>query len=100
MEHVTIGLIGLGTVGTGVARLLTEHADRIARRAGRPSAGSGPRFATWRSRATCRSTAFGSRPMCQLIDDPEVDVIIETMGGIEPALAVSCSRRWPRASTS
>ena len=35
MKHVTIGLIGLGTVGTGVARLLTEHADRIARRAGR-----------------------------------------------------------------
>ena len=35
MDHVTIGLIGLGTVGTGVARLLTEHADRIARRAGR-----------------------------------------------------------------
>jgi len=30
MEHVTIGLIGLGTVGTGVARILTEHADRIA----------------------------------------------------------------------
>ena len=36
MEHVTIGLIGLGTVGTGVARILTEHADRMARRAGKP----------------------------------------------------------------
>ena len=36
MQHVTIGLIGLGTVGTGVARLLTEHSERIARRAGRP----------------------------------------------------------------
>src|SRR5690349_6398593 len=35
MEQTTIGLIGLGTVGTGVARLLTEHADRIARRAGK-----------------------------------------------------------------
>ena len=36
MKPVTIGLIGLGTVGTGVARLLTEHPDRLARRAGRP----------------------------------------------------------------
>ena len=36
MEQITIGLIGLGTVGTGVARILTEHADRIARRAGKP----------------------------------------------------------------
>ena len=31
-----IGLLGLGTIGTGVARLLTSHADRISRRAGRP----------------------------------------------------------------
>jgi len=36
MADVTIGLIGLGTVGTGVGRLLTEHGGRIARRAGRP----------------------------------------------------------------
>ena len=35
MEQVTIGLIGLGTVGTGVARILTENADRIARRSGK-----------------------------------------------------------------
>ena len=35
MNHVTIGIIGLGTVGTGVAHLLTDHVDRIARRAGR-----------------------------------------------------------------
>ena len=35
MEQVSIGLIGLGTVGTGVARILTENADRITRRAGK-----------------------------------------------------------------
>ena len=37
MHDVTIGLIGLGTVGTGVARLLTEH--RRAHRAPRGQAG-------------------------------------------------------------
>ena len=31
-----VALIGMGTVGTGVARILTDHAERIARRAGRP----------------------------------------------------------------
>jgi len=33
---LTVGLLGLGTVGTGVARLLTEHRERLERRAGRP----------------------------------------------------------------
>ena len=33
---VEVAIIGLGTVGTGVARVLTEHPDRNARRAGRP----------------------------------------------------------------
>ncbi len=35
MEQVSVGLVGLGTVGAGAARILTEHADLIARRAGR-----------------------------------------------------------------
>ena len=35
MERVSVGLLGLGTVGTGVARLLIEQADRIVRRSGR-----------------------------------------------------------------
>ena len=30
MDDVEIGLIGLGTVGTGVARLLSEQSARIA----------------------------------------------------------------------
>ncbi len=36
MGRVTVGLLGLGTVGSGVARLLGEHGERVARRAGRP----------------------------------------------------------------
>ena len=35
MERVAIGLLGLGTVGSGVARLLVQEGERIARRAGR-----------------------------------------------------------------
>ncbi len=35
METTKIGMVGLGTVGSGVAKLLLEHGDRIARQAGR-----------------------------------------------------------------
>jgi homoserine dehydrogenase len=87
MNHVTIGLIGLGTVGTGVARLLTEHSARIARRAGRPIHW---KWAVVRDVQKPREVRpAGVRlttDVARLIDDPKVDVVIETMGGIEPAL--------------
>ena len=35
MSTTKVAIVGLGTVGTGVARLLVEHGDRIARHAGR-----------------------------------------------------------------
>jgi homoserine dehydrogenase len=36
MQSVTkVALVGMGTVGTGVARLLIDHGDRTARHAGR-----------------------------------------------------------------
>ncbi|MGP0069448.1 MAG: homoserine dehydrogenase [Isosphaeraceae bacterium] len=86
MEHVTIGLIGLGTVGTGVAKLLTEHADRLEHRAGRPIrwkwvAVRDPKKARGVRLDDVRVTTEVRR----LIEDPEVDVIIETMGGTDPA---------------
>ena len=87
MDHVTIALIGLGTVGTGVARLLTEHAERIARRAGKPvrwkwAAVRDPR----KPRGVSLDGVRVTTDVAQVINDPEVDVVIETMGGIEPAL--------------
>src|SRR5277367_4435729 len=87
MNDVTIGMIGLGTVGTGVARLLTEHADRIARRAGRRVRWT---WAAVRNLEKPRDVRLDgvrlTTDVSRLIDDPDVDVIIETMGGTQPAL--------------
>jgi homoserine dehydrogenase len=89
MEQVTVGLIGMGTVGTGVARLLTEHAERLERRAGRRIRW---KWAAVRDASRPRGVSLeGIRvttdPM-RLAEDPEVDVVIETMGGIHPALSI------------
>ena len=37
--EIGVGLIGFGTVGTGVARVLTENAELIRRRVGVPKIG-------------------------------------------------------------
>ena len=87
MGHVTIGLIGLGTVGTGVARLLTEHAERLARRCGRPIRW---KWAAVRDptkpRDVCLDGVEVTTEVSRILEDPEVDVVIETMGGTDPAL--------------
>jgi homoserine dehydrogenase len=87
MDELTVGLIGLGTVGSGVARLLTEHRERLERRTGRPIRW---KWAAVRDPRKDRSVRLdGVRVTTeaeQIIADPEVDVIIETMGGSDPAL--------------
>ncbi|HUG91393.1 MAG TPA: homoserine dehydrogenase [Planctomycetaceae bacterium] len=84
-----IAIVGLGTVGTGVARVLLEHPDRIARRAGRPIrigrvAVRDPRKA--RDVALPDGTISGD--VRTVIDDPDIDVALELMGGLEPARRV------------
>ncbi len=87
MEDVVIGLVGLGTVGTGVARLLTEHPERLERRCGRPirwkwAAVRDPR----KTRGVRLDGVCVTTEVERILEDPEVDVVIETMGGTDPAL--------------
>ena len=84
---VRIGICGLGTVGGGSLRLLLDNADEIARRAGGP-------LRVVRV-ATRRPGAAGVEPPVRLGSDPfavarddDVDVVVETMGGFDPAFAV------------
>jgi homoserine dehydrogenase len=89
MQHVTIGLIGLGTVGTGVARLLNDHAGRISRRAGKSIRW---KWAVVRDPGKARGVPLeGVRvtaDVSRVVEDPEVDVVIELMGGLDPALRI------------
>jgi homoserine dehydrogenase len=92
MQQLTVGLLGLGTVGTGVARLLTEHRDRLERRAGRSihwkwAAVRDPR----KPRDVRLDDVRITTDVGPIIEDPEVDVIIETMGGTDQALRYTLS---------
>src|SRR5262245_25684673 len=92
MDELTVGLIGMGTVGRGVGRRLAEHRERLERRAGRPIRW---KWAAVRDPLKPRGVRLdGVRVTTQadaIIDDPEVDVIVETMGGTDPALGHTLS---------
>jgi len=85
-----VGLAGLGTVGAGVLTMLRTNADIVTARAGRPVAVTA---VSARDRARDRGVSLsGLRwyddPVA-LAHDPEIDVIVEVMGGSEgPALAL------------
>ncbi len=80
-----VALIGAGVVGSSVAQLLTEHADDLAARVGRPLelVGIGVR------RAGRARSVPGVDPALFTTDATELvtraDIVIEVVGGIEPA---------------
>ncbi|MBW3606303.1 MAG: homoserine dehydrogenase [Actinobacteria bacterium] len=83
-DQLLVGMLGCGTVGTGVARLLLTHGDRIAGRAG-ASIRLGP--VAVRNTARRREVEIDeltSDPHA-VTTDPDVDIVVEVMGGIEPA---------------
>ena len=84
---VKVGICGLGTVGGGSLRLLRDNADEIARRAGRPI--QVVRVATRRPSSANLDSAIrlGSDPF-EVVADDEVDVLVEAMGGFDPAFEV------------
>lgn len=81
---LSVGLAGLGTVGSGVLRLLRENADVIAARAGRPIAVTA---VSARERSRDRGVALtGLRwyeDATALAADPGIDVVVELIGGAE-----------------
>jgi homoserine dehydrogenase len=80
-------MIGFGTVGTGTARILLENAEIIQRRLGVPVV-----LKTIADLDITRDRGIKLPPGVQLttdartiISDPEIDVVVELIGGYEPA---------------
>src|SRR5574343_955939 len=89
MKAIQVGLIGLGTVGAGTFHVLQRNQAEIRGRAGR-----GIEIAMVAARNAERAKAFqaivGDAVPCvadpqQLVDHPDLDIVVELIGGIEPA---------------
>ena len=86
MNPVKIGFLGFGTVGQGAAVVLARNAVEINRRAGRDIiVKSAAVRDTGRERAPELSDVSLTTDHDDIVNDPEIDVVIEAMGGDEPA---------------
>ncbi|MBU1545181.1 MAG: homoserine dehydrogenase, partial [Proteobacteria bacterium] len=85
MKEIKVGLLGFGTVGSGLAEVLLQQAERLRRKTGA-------------SIRLCRVADIRLEalpPQFQDVElvrdadlifkDPEIDIVVELIGGIEPA---------------
>jgi homoserine dehydrogenase len=86
VETVSVALIGLGTIGTGVAKILLEHSDVLVSAAGRQVVLA---KICDKDITTNRGITLPSEIMTTDIDsvanDKSISVVIELIGGLEPA---------------
>src|SRR5271169_2465083 len=83
---VRIALLGCGTVGTGVVKLLRRHAANLERRLGAPLELVGIADRSLEpDRSIGITSALITRDSAELVARPEVDIVVELFGGIEPA---------------
>lgn len=86
-DVVKIGLLGMGTVGTGVMRILQDNAENITQKVGLPL-----KVAKILVRDIAKARKFSIDPallttnVADILDNPEIDIVVELMGGEQPAM--------------
>ncbi len=89
MDKTRVAIVGFGTVGTGVARLLLDHGDRTARHAGRT---------LWleavvdvdvtRPRDVELPEGLLTDDLTKITGNPKIEVVAHVVGGVEPARTI------------
>lgn len=85
MKEIKVGMIGFGTVGKGLAEVLLAQRERLVKRTGMTIRLVGVADI----RITELPEQFGevllTKDAAELIANPDIDIIVELIGGIEPA---------------
>src|SRR5438477_2484842 len=89
MEKTKVAIVGLGTVGSGVAKLLLDYGDRTARHAGR---------ALWLEEVVVRDVnkprdcdlpaGILSDDLTRITKNKEIVAVCHLLGGLEPARSI------------
>lgn len=86
MNTIKIGLIGLGTVGGSVLQMLTENQDKVQNITGqRLSVKTIVVRDTEKHQGTVPEGVSLTSDLDAIINDPEIKIVVEVMGGVHPA---------------
>lgn len=86
MRSIHIGILGLGNVGSGALRILQERQAILAKRVG---AHLRVKRILVRDLERRRDVAVSEGMLCtdaaEIVEDPNIEVVVELLGGLEPA---------------
>ncbi|MEC4684551.1 MAG: homoserine dehydrogenase [Nitrospirota bacterium] len=83
---INVGIIGFGTVGTGTAKILLENKDVIEEKTGlQINLQSIADLDIKRDRGVKIPEGILTREISDVIDNPDIHVVVELIGGIQPA---------------
>lgn len=84
MKGISIGLLGLGTVGSGVVKIIENHQDKLMHQVGCPiSVKKILVKSLTKDRPIDIDSSVLTTDVNEILSDPEIDVVIEVMGGVE-----------------
>ncbi|WP_353611402.1 homoserine dehydrogenase [Bacillus sp. FJAT-27251] len=84
MKAISIGLLGLGTVGSGVIKIIENHQDKLMHQVGCPIQVKKVLVQELgKERAVKIDESVLTTDVNEIINDPGIDVVIEVMGGVE-----------------
>ncbi len=86
LQPVKVGVLGLGTVGSGTASILQRNADEIARRAGRGIEISIASMRDTNKQRACDTSAITlTQDSSAVVADPSIEIVLELIGGTDEA---------------
>ncbi|AMK78957.1 MULTISPECIES: homoserine dehydrogenase [Methylomonas] len=86
MKPVTVGVLGLGTVGGGTVNVLKRNAGEIARRAGREIVVTRASARDLNRTRICATDGITlTADPFEIVNDPDIDVVVELIGGYDLA---------------
>ncbi len=84
--QINIGILGLGVVGSGTVRVLTENADGIARKTGCPLVVKKIAVRNLgKPRDVSVTPGLLTADPSEVLLDPDIDIVCELIGGVQPA---------------
>ncbi len=85
MKEINVGLIGFGTVGSGVVRILLENPSTFAEKMDRRIVLRGIADRSIDKKKKPSSDMILTQDADEILNNPDIDIVVELIGGIHPA---------------